>query len=823
MTYSCRKLRRTLLVPALLLSAGTGLVAAGTALVSGQERPTGREPTASADDVRTLAQMATKVNRPAGFPRLSDVCFSSRFQHPANDQDPHDSFRTAADFHATRFYWINGPNQAWFREIQRRGYPFQGWLSTILPDTLFGNTRAQGRILNAQGEPVTGPWMRSWKGWWGCLNSPEYRAVYLAYVKMYLDAGADSLQMDDPGENYTAVQWGGCFCPHCQAKAARLGKSPRDIQRESTEEFYRWIRAEMDAYAKRHVPFSCNSHPGDRYFFDAIFDFGVEELPEQLASAPLLYHAIRDAERRGKAQMFTFVSTRPSVTRATIALAYAGGSQVIVPWDVYVGTGVPRYFGEPGEYADLYGFARANAAFLDEYEDAAVLLPQHVDDRHARLPIAVRGGSQQLNLFVRAIPNRLDAPVVIHAVDTDEQPRAFRLGIQPARFFDGRPVTVDLLLPAPYDRAAHAQAEQAKQYASLSVRKRLAAGYVTEFDVPPLSPWGLIAIAPDPAARPGLWPPTITAADASEYTATLSVAIESATRHAVVRYTLDGTEPTAASAEYSHPLSVTADTLVKARSFVAAAVSPLTTVHFRKTPHFRTAISPATLPGLCLWLKADDLLSSHQAGEAIPRWPAQVGPPLIAEPVKLFDGQQAAAPVLDVRAIGQRPAVRFQSGRDLLVIRDFASEHLGGAFTCFLLTSAADPLFGACGNALNGNGGIPRLYLLREAFTYNASSLPLGVAPLVPAIQTYTHDGVDTVAAYVNGTRTGTASGAAYAAVGRFGGGHLAIPFWCGNTYHAGAVAEVIAFDRQLADPERAGIEQYLAEKYRLRTVKQWE
>ena len=38
-----------------------------------------------------------------------------------------------------------------------------------------------------------------------------------------------------------------------------------------------------------------------------------------------------------------------------------------------------------------------------------------------------------------------------------------------------------------------------------------------------------------------------------------------------------------------------------------------------------------------------------------------------------------------------------------------------------------------------------------------------------------------------------------------------------------GAVAEVIAFDRHLTDTERAGIEQYLSEKYGLRTVKLWE
>ena len=804
--------RRELLALAVVfLSAGASLSQPGTGHVRAEETP------------QTFAQIAQKVNRPAGFPPASAVCFSSRFKHPANDKDPHDTFRAAADFHATGFYWINGPNKEWFLEIKRRGYPFQGWLSTILPDTLFGSTRQQGRILNEQGELVTGPWMRAFQGWWGCMNSPEYRAVYLEYVKMYLDAGAESLQMDDPGENYTAIQWGGCYCPHCKEKAARLGKSPPEIQKESTEEFYRWIRAEMDKHAGRHVPFSCNSHPGDRYFFDEVFDFGVAELAEGRARPEAMYQIVRNAERQGKAQMFTFVSKQTPLTRAAIALAYACGSQIIVPWDVYMGTGLPRYFGRAEDYADLYGFARANAVYLDGYEDAACLMPQHADDRYERAPIAVRGGSQDLNLFVRAVPGDADAPVVIHCVDTGEAPQPFRLGIDPARFFGDRPITIDLLVPASYDRAVHERAEQTKFFTALSVRKHLAAGYVTEVELPAVSPWGMIVIAPDPAAPKGIWPPAVLTDDAGVYSATLAVTLDSATRGAVIRYTLDGTEPTASSAEYDRPLALTADTTVKARAFVQDAASELTTVSFRRTNAARTPTSPAAVAGLCLWLKADDLLKSHQAGDPIARWPAQAGPAMVAEQVKLYDGQMATAPVFERDVINHQPAVRFRSGTDLLVIRDFANQHLGGAFTVFLVTRAEDPLFGACGNALNGNGGIPRLYLMRDGFTYHASSVHIGTVPNEPAILSYTHDGVDTIAAWLNGTRGASASGPEYAPVGRFGGGHFAIPFWCGNTYHGGAVAEVIAFDRQLDDAQRQGIERYLAEKYALRTVKMWQ
>lgn len=776
----------------------------------------------AAEQQQTLAQIARPVNRPAGFPRPSAVCFSSRWKHPANAKDPYDTFQAAGAFHTTGFYWNSGPNKEWFLEIKRRGYTFQGWLSTILPDTLFGNTRQKGRIVDERGELVTGPWMLAWKGWWGCLNSPEYRQVYLDYVKMYIDAGADSLQMDDPGENDTAVRWGGCYCPHCREKAARLGRAPKDIQRQSTEEFYRWIRGQIDAYAKRHVPFSCNSHPGDRCFFDA-FDFGLEELPEGHAAPHLLYRAIRDAQQRGKAQMFTFVSTSLAITRATIALAYAYGSQIIVPWDVYIGTGKPRYFGKPEEYADLYGFARAAAAYLDRYEDAAVVMPEHVDDRYERTPVVARGGSGNLSLLVRAIPGQLDAPVVIHCVDTSDTPKPFRLRIDPARFFGDRPVTIDLLTLASYDRAMHERAEQTKNYTALAVRRRLAAGYVAECEVPPLGPWGLVVIAPQKAAAKAVWPPSIMADEASTYSATLRLAIQSATRNAVVRYTVDATEPSRSSPIYSRPVAVTADSTVKARAFTKDAASGVTTFDCRKTKTSCAAVLPSAVAGARLWLTADDLTASHRPGQSIARWPARIGPAMVAEKVKLYDGRMATAPVLADSALRKMPAVRFASGSDLLVIRDFANLHLGRAFTVLLVSCSEDPLFGACGNALNGNGGTPRLYLMRGGFTYNASSIATGAVPGQPALLAYTHDGVHTVASYRNGHRAATESGAAYAPVGRFGGGHFAIPFWCGNAYHAGAVAEVIAFDRQLSDAERRGVEQYLAEKYGLRTVKLWE
>lgn len=785
----------------------------------------------AAEAPKTFAEMAEKVERPAGFPRPSAVCFSSRWKHPANSKDPHDTFQAAADFHATGFYWSYGPNQEWFKEIKRRGYTVQGWLSTILPDTLFGDARQQGRIMNEQGELVTGPWMLAWKGWWGCLNSPEYRDIYLQYVKMYMDAGVDSLQMDDPGENNTATQWGGCYCPYCRAKAARLGKSPPDIQRESTEEFYTWIRAEMNAYAGRHVPFSCNSHPGSRYFFNATFDYGIEELDHTTPYG--FYHAMRDAERRGKALMYTFRSTSVPETRRTIALSYACGSHIIVPWDVYMpGPGAPRYFGKPEDYADLYGLVRHCAAYLDGYEDAAFVLPELADDRQRQAPLGIVGGSEDLNLFVRAVPGKPDAPVVIHCLDMADTPKPFHLCLDPARLFGQGPFTVDLLVPASYDRNAHQLAEQTKDFGPLVVRKRLAAGRITECDVPAVSPWGLVVIAPAEEAThvssasvsnvSAPWPPSVIADPSSKFHSTLSVRLQTVTTGAEIHYTTDGTPPLVTSPVYGQPLLLRSDTTVKACSFDGDKASGVTTVPFRRTKVAGEQLLPDEVPGLCLWLAADDLLASHHSGDPISRWSAKVGPAMVTPTVKLCDGRMPTPPVFATEAVNRMPGVRFASGTDLLGISDYANENLGGEFSIFMVTRSDDNVFGVCGNALNGNGGIPRLYLTRGGLAYNASQLPLNTAAGVPAMLCYTHDGQHTVSAWLQG-RPATASGDDFKAVGRFGGGNLAIPFWSGNTYHGGDIAELIVFKRHLTDRQREGIHRYLADKYRLRMPRLWE
>ena len=87
------------------------------------------------------------------------------------------------------------------------------------------------------------------------------------------------------------------------------------------------------------------------------------------------------------------------------------------------------------------------------------------------------------------------------------------------------------------------------------------------------------ALSDAPVPLPTVATPTFSPSDCSFYPTT-NVTIACATSGATIRYTLDGTEPTATSAEYTAPIALSATTTVKARAFAdgmnASAVASAT-------------------------------------------------------------------------------------------------------------------------------------------------------------------------------------------------------------------------------------------------------
>ena len=158
---------------------------------------------------------------------------------------------------------------------------------------------------------------------------------------------------------------------------------------------------------------------------------------------------------------------------------------------------LPRIFIAPEKFADLTGFVRANAKYLDGYEEAAVSGYDLQDKRFGdEPPVRIEGGSGKLSAFIRAKPGDANAPVVIHLVER-EQGASTTLRLPTARFFGTNAIKVTLRVPLPYDAALHSKAEKDKNYRSLIRETTLTTtteGAWTLVPVPALNPWGILVV-----------------------------------------------------------------------------------------------------------------------------------------------------------------------------------------------------------------------------------------------------------------------------------------------------------------------------------------
>jgi hypothetical protein len=840
----------------------------------------------AADSGSTFAHIARPHPRADGAPKASDVCFSSRWPRPMNRADKLDSLKSAREFHATRMDWLylslSGTpesGKAFVAKCKAAGYVVGGTLNCQPTDSPAGPARtfSNARTVNMKGEPQKDPWTKSYGGRFCCPNNPEYATIFLAHARHALEAGVDYFQMDGVQLNDLMTHYGGCFCAHCvkgfrgylaahstRSQRARWGvgdlaafdyarfllglgtdpdaglnawKGPKELrelfrafQIESGLRFLREMHREIDRIAGRKLAYSCNATEEFLVDYHKIHDFAFNETyPAKEGDPAFLYERrLKPAQKLGKPFLMTFVSDDVPHNRRFIASAYALGANVVVPWDVFIGLNSPRFFGTPEQFSDLFGFVRANAALLDGYEDAGVFGAGIRDTRFSEKepPLQVYAASDVLAV-VRAKPGQSGAPVVVHLVGAkNNQTGPMRVTFDPRRFFGGRPLKLRFLAPAPYEAAAHEKAEASRDFAALSMTTELPGGRVCVAELPGVDPWGILVIEPasDKVTTP--WQPAVWCDEKSRFGESLQVRLACTTRGAQIRYTLDGSEPAKTAPLYKKPFQLDASTTIKAKAFGARGeASPVVTARFERAaarPQF--APDAETLKAdLKLWLSAGTLAATLKDGAPVTKWPAVAGPAATVPTGKLLSGASPAAPTFVTALINGRPGVRFDGVDDQLTVAGFANTCLAGKpFTVFLVTQSDDTSFGVCGNAANGSGGIPRLYLTRGTFSYdrNTDSIPVGARPGTAAVTVYQHDGVKTASARSGGRATGKRDD--LPVVKQFGGGNLAMSFWTGHNNHAGNLGEIIAYDRHLTAAEVEAIEEDLAARYGLNNRPRW-
>ncbi len=365
---------------------------------------------------RTLLQMVQALQPRRGHgPKLSDVCFSTRYQKDA-------ALPVMQAFGATRCEWVYGEKPEFVRAVKAAGCTYGG---TINSNVKVPNN--EGAARDFDGNPIIAPWMLSWKAIWVTSTHPNTQEALTSWAKRCIDAGADSLQTDDAGLEAASVPWGGDFeattlrgfgaylKEHVPAATlaewgitdtagfdyreylkrrwqiadnaalkARLREIPttpvwKAYLRDGVRRHYAGLRRLLDTYAGRRTPLSMNAYDpqpqADGLFLADFCDYVLAETP----TADFARDALRCATVRalGIGYVASPFPRTVAETRMKAAGFYALGALPLAPWDIYMGSDAtsikPRFFGKPEEYADLYRFVRAHADLFDGHESAPVV------------------------------------------------------------------------------------------------------------------------------------------------------------------------------------------------------------------------------------------------------------------------------------------------------------------------------------------------------------------------------------------------------------------------------------------------------------------
>lgn len=188
------------------------------------------------------------------------------------------------------------------------------------------------------------------------IATSAYRSLVLTKFKQYVDLGVTHFQQDG-ATNYGAS---------CATKASRIA-------------YYGWLFGELRKHAAgRNLYFSCNAQVVNGAvpeWLHGIFDFlmveGVQTFVTQSEAPPNLLLRYAQGMRAFRGSSIVHAITHEvqgiNLHRMLIASSYALGLVPIAPWDLFQGFNKPRFYGNPGHYADLYGMVRANPLLFDNF------------------------------------------------------------------------------------------------------------------------------------------------------------------------------------------------------------------------------------------------------------------------------------------------------------------------------------------------------------------------------------------------------------------------------------------------------------------------
>lgn len=436
----------------------------------------------TAPPIAPMHKVAKAVVRPVGAPDYANVCFRYGWMretlrpdlknpkaHDVEFPSVDDAKKALRAFHATRVDWfypgshtadpgadyVSKAARAFIDWCHAHGIKVGGAMNTLTTHKPWdsGVSRNMGRY---RGDP----------------NNPGFVAAAVAWGKAQIDAGVGTLVCDD-----------------------LFGYRSAKMEQLFSDNVIKTIKAHKEGFT---IAGNNGGFMGTRYVENYAFDFHYSD--NHYVPTPGRWWAETKAHRVVKSAVLLH-QNRPiskPIHRQMIALGYANGAHVITPWDEYI-YGKGRLFADPADFADLYGFARAlgEAGYLNGYEDAAVGGYDLKETRYGvPTPITVTGGSGKLSVFARAKPGDAEAPVVLHLVDSGE-PKKATIKLRSEVFFKSVDLSVSLLVPPPYEKAAHEKASTSGDYSTLMQEaplKTMTEGNWTVIEVPAVSPWGVLVV-----------------------------------------------------------------------------------------------------------------------------------------------------------------------------------------------------------------------------------------------------------------------------------------------------------------------------------------
>jgi hypothetical protein len=297
------------------------------------------------------------------------------------------------------------------------------------------------------------------------------------------------------------------------------------------------------------------------------------------------------------------------------------------------------------------------------------------------------------------------------------------------------------------------------------------------------------------ARKYALYPPALPAPTATPNGGTLSasttVALQSP-RGGEIRYTLDGSDPTAASPLYTEPLVVSGRTTLKARAFGTGwSPSPVATVTFLAAGDF----SPAGLAGLRLWVRADAGVAGS-ATARVDRWSDQSG-----QANDLTQSDLFRRPLVLPNVAAGLPALRFDGSNDWLGF----DARIANARTVFWVvrenpaaTAGYHYLLGDATGYPWSSGGTRQLWS-----GYASANVTGGQTRINGALVNGAATNRPTALSVISVVAAGSVPAANFA----WDAGAANYPWW-------GELAELVVYDAALSDADRLAVEQYLGARY---------